>query len=122
MPDILYDKLSRELEEMIRSGKFGNKLPGIHKLAKILGANHITVRKAVELLIDRGELEVIPSRGTFVRENEKCARDPLVRSPGRLSARRWPRVFLFRKTLLVKTVALWYHPIDDTVFKEMFDR
>ena len=75
MPDILYDKLSRELEEMIRSGKFGNKLPGIHKLAKILGANHITVRKAVELLIDRGELEVIPSRGTFVRENENPVRN-----------------------------------------------
>ena len=75
MPDIRYDKLSRELEEMIRSGKFGNKLPGIHKLAKILGANHITVRKAVELLIDRGELEVIPSRGTFVRENENPVRN-----------------------------------------------
>ncbi|MBO4630735.1 MAG: GntR family transcriptional regulator, partial [Lentisphaeria bacterium] len=70
MPDILYEKLSGQLEKMIRNGKFGNKLPGVHRLAKILGANHITVRKAIELLIDNGCLEVIPSRGTFIREKE----------------------------------------------------
>ena len=70
-----YDKLSEQLERMIRSGAFGNKLPGIHKLARQLEANHITVRKAVERLIDRGLLEVIPSRGTFVLEQEKTARN-----------------------------------------------
>ena len=67
MPEIKYDKLCEQLERMIRDGAFGSRLPGIHTLAKQLGANHITVRKALELLIDRGLLEVIPSRGTFVR-------------------------------------------------------
>lgn len=74
MPEIKYDKLCEQLERMIRDGTFGTKLPGIHKLAAQLGANHITVRKALELLIDRGLLEVIPSRGTFVRLPEKNAR------------------------------------------------
>ena len=75
MPEIKYDKLCEQLERMIRGGTFGKKLPGIHKLARQLGANHITVRKALELLIDRGLLEVIPSRGTFVREQEKTVRN-----------------------------------------------
>ena len=75
MPDILYEKLSGQLEMMIRSGEFGSKLPGLHKLAKILGANHITVRKAIELLIDRGYLEVIPSCGTFIREKKNPVRN-----------------------------------------------
>lgn len=74
MPEIKYDKLCEQLERMIRDGTFGSKLPGIHKLAAQLEANHITVRKALELLIDRGLLEVIPSRGTFVREQEKAVR------------------------------------------------
>ena len=75
MPEIRYDKLCEQLERMIRDGTFGDKLPGIHKLAAQLEANHITVRKALELLIDRGLLEVIPSRGTFVREQEKAVRN-----------------------------------------------
>ena len=75
MPEIKYDRLCEQLERMIRDGAFGNRLPGIHTLAKQLGANHITVRKALELLIDRGLLEVIPSRGTFVREPEKAVRN-----------------------------------------------
>lgn len=75
MPEIKYDKLCEQLERMIRDGAFGNQLPGIHKLARQLDANHITVRKALELLIDRGLLEVIPSRGTFVREQEKAVRN-----------------------------------------------
>lgn len=75
MPEIKYDKLCTQLERMIRDGAFGNRLPGIHTLAGQLGANHITVRKALELLIDRGLLEVIPSRGTFVREPEKAVRN-----------------------------------------------
>ena len=75
MPEMKYDKLCEQLERMIRDGAFGNRLPGIHKLAGQLGANHITVRKALELLIDRGLLEVIPSRGTFVREQEKAIRN-----------------------------------------------
>ena len=75
MPEIRYDKLCEQLERMIRDGTFGDKLPGIHKLAAQLGANHITVRKALELLIDRGLLEVIPSCGTFVREQEKAVRN-----------------------------------------------
>ena len=74
MPEIRYDKLCEQLERMIRDGTFGDKLPGIHKLAAQLGANHITVRKALELLIDRGLLEVIPSRGTFVCKPEKNMR------------------------------------------------
>ena len=64
----VYRKLSSRIEDEIRRGAFrGGRLPGIHTLARRLGANHITVRKALELLAEKGILEVIPSRGTFLR-------------------------------------------------------
>ena len=75
MPEIRYDKLYEQLKRMILDGTFRNKLPGIHKLAKQLGANHITVRKAVEMLIEQGRLEVIPRCGTFIRKKEEPARN-----------------------------------------------
>ena len=75
MPEAIYDKLSVELEEFIRRNGLRGRLPGVHKLAKFLGVNHITVRKAVELLVEKGRLEVIPSRGTFVVEKAKRARN-----------------------------------------------
>ena len=63
----IYDKLSLRIEEEIRLGHFpGRRLPGVHTLARRLGANHITIRKALELLEEKGVLEVIPSRGTFL--------------------------------------------------------
>lgn len=75
MPEILYDKLCERLDKMILEGAFKEKLPGIHKLAKFLGANHITVRKAIDLLIEQGVLEVIPRRGTFLRKKENSPRN-----------------------------------------------
>ena len=75
MPEAIYDKLSVELEDFIRRNALRGRLPGVHKLAELLGANHITVRKALELLVEKGRLEVIPSRGTFVVEKAKRARN-----------------------------------------------
>ena len=75
MPEAIYDKLSVELEDFIRRNGLRGRLPGVHKLAELLGANHITVRKALELLVEKGRLEVIPSRGTFVVEKAKRARN-----------------------------------------------
>lgn len=75
MPEAIYNELSSRLEQYISEHGLTGKLPGLQKLAKILGANHITVRKAVELLVDRGRLEVIPSKGTFV-----CRKVPRLRN------------------------------------------
>ena len=50
MPEAIYNELSSRLEHYISEHELTGKLPGLQKLAKILGANHITVRKAVELL------------------------------------------------------------------------
>ena len=74
MPEAIYNELSSRLEHYISEHELTGKLPGLQKLAKILGANHITVRKAVELLVNRGRLEVIPSKGTFV-----CTKVPRLR-------------------------------------------
>ena len=64
----IYVKLSRRIEDEIRQGCFrGGRLPGVHTLSRRLGANHITVRKALLLLEEKGLLDVIPSRGTFLR-------------------------------------------------------
>ena len=75
MPEAIYDRLSVELEDFIRRNGLRGWLPGVHKLAELPGANHITVRKALELLVEKGRLEVIPSRGTFVVEKAKRARN-----------------------------------------------
>ncbi len=75
MPEAIYNELSVRLEKYISERELTGKLPGLHKLGKVLGANHITVRKAVELLVDKGHLEVVPSKGTFVCEKPSPRRN-----------------------------------------------
>ena len=74
MPEAIYNELSSRLEHYISQLELTGRLRGLQKHAKIQGANHFTVRKAVELLVNRGRLEVIPSKGTFV-----CTKVPRLR-------------------------------------------
>jgi LacI family transcriptional regulator, repressor for deo operon, udp, cdd, tsx, nupC, and nupG len=56
------------LEQRIVAGELaaGAVLPGEKRLARELGANHLTVRRALALLVDRGLVHTVPSRGTYV--------------------------------------------------------
>lgn len=64
------DRCTQKLREMIDSGKFskGMLLPSERVLAAELGVSRITLRKALEPLVQEGVLENQPGRGTLVSE------------------------------------------------------
>ena len=71
MAECKYIALSHKLEKYIADNDLHGRLPGTAKLAAILDANHITLRKAVKLLVENNKLSVIPNEGTFIVEQKK---------------------------------------------------
>lgn len=65
-----YRNVARQLFEKIRGGNFspGDALPSEQKLADRYGVSRITVRRAIEVLEEEGQVERQHGRGTFVRE------------------------------------------------------
>lgn len=65
---IRYKALAEAIRTMIRSQRMrrGDALPPERTLAQNLGANHLTVRKALRVLEAEGLLHTVPSRGSFV--------------------------------------------------------
>lgn len=63
-----YLELATDIRKFIGEKKLsgGDRLPSEKKLASILGANHITIRKALALLERDDLIYKIPSRGNFV--------------------------------------------------------
>ena len=75
MPDsqgakLRWQQVIADLEHAVRTGKYlpGHKLPSLKEMSGAMGLNHLTVRKAVLALAEKGVLEVRPSVGTFVSE------------------------------------------------------
>jgi GntR family transcriptional regulator len=64
----LYMQLAKSLRQQIVDGKLvtGEALPSERDLCDIMGASRVTVRKAIELLIDEGLLSRRQGSGTFV--------------------------------------------------------
>jgi GntR family transcriptional regulator len=58
----------RKLSEMLRRSSFppGSRLPGERELAARIGVSRSTLRKALDLLEDKGVLDRSPKRGWFV--------------------------------------------------------
>lgn len=61
-----YQQVSQELEAYIREKCPCGRLPGMLLLSKKLGVHHVTLKKAIRLLEDRGLLTIDGTRGTFV--------------------------------------------------------
>ncbi len=61
-----YQQVSKELEIFIREKCPFGRLPGMLLLSKELGVHHVTLKKAIRLLEDRGLLTIDGTRGTFV--------------------------------------------------------
>ena len=61
-----YKIVERALIKAIQEEKILDKLPGERTLAKEFGFSYMTVRKAINNLVNRGILYKVPSKGAFV--------------------------------------------------------
>lgn len=66
----LYEHIVSSIEDLIISGKLkpGDRLPPERELALTMEVGRGAVRESVKLLADRGLVQVLPGRGTFVSE------------------------------------------------------
>lgn len=73
-----YLQLARILRELIASGEYGPgaKLPTINDLVAETGLDVMTIRRAVRVLADEGLVDVIPGRGTFVKNETRQRPQP----------------------------------------------
>ena len=67
-PGRLYEKIVEQIEKRIITGdlKVGEKLSPERELAEQFGVSRTAVREAVKALQEKGLLEVLPGRGTFI--------------------------------------------------------
>ena len=56
------------IRQQIKQRKITDKLPGERTLASELGYSYMTIRKAIENLVDEGLLYKVPTKGTFVAD------------------------------------------------------
>src|SRR5437764_13647467 len=67
----LYRQVQAGLEEMIHANQRGKEMPlSDAQLAERFGVSRITVRRAVDELVDAGVLYRLQAVGTFVRRNK----------------------------------------------------
>ena len=67
----LYIQIKENLEEGIRSGKYpiDSKLPSENDLCNTFNVSRITIRKALDILENKGIIYSIHGKGTFVKAN-----------------------------------------------------
>ena len=61
-----YLLVEKYIKKAIKNKTIVNKLPGERTLAKELGFSYMTIRKAIDNLVNEGVLFKIPTKGTFV--------------------------------------------------------
>jgi GntR family transcriptional regulator len=66
----IYMQLALKLREQISDGQFssGDALPSERELCSLMGASRVTVRKAIEMLIEEGLLSRRQGSGTYVTQ------------------------------------------------------
>lgn len=72
----LYSQVIEKLREKILTGEYkvNSKLPSEVELMKIFDVSRVTLRKAIEGLVNDGIVEKVQGIGTFVREPQKVRR------------------------------------------------
>jgi GntR family transcriptional repressor for pyruvate dehydrogenase complex len=67
----LYEQIVQQIEESVISGalKDGDKLPAERELAHEFGVSRTAVREAIKALQEKGLVEALPGRGTFITQN-----------------------------------------------------
>jgi len=71
-----YLQAEKWIKNAIKQHKIDNKLPGERVLAKDLGMSYMTVRKAIDSLVEQGYLYRLPAKGTFVADRKAKAKLP----------------------------------------------
>ncbi|TYS50380.1 GntR family transcriptional regulator [Bacillus infantis] len=71
-PQPLYMQIRQMLKNDIQSGKYkpDEQIPTEAELCDIYNVSRITIRKAIEELVNEGTLTRVPRRGTFVTSNK----------------------------------------------------
>ncbi len=69
----LYEQVSHYLEIMIEKGTLspGSQIPSEQELCNLFNTSRITVRRAIKELSDKGILDVVHGKGTFVSARSK---------------------------------------------------
>ena len=66
-PVLAYVQLANDLARKIGTGELTGRLPSERDLASEYGVAYGTVRRAMEVLRERGLVESVHGRGTFVK-------------------------------------------------------
>ena len=61
-----YQKISEDLEQKIVAGEFENRLPGIIRLASQYRTGQATIKKAIQILIDKGFVVTNGNHGNMI--------------------------------------------------------
>lgn len=68
-----HEFIREHIRKSISSGRYTNKLPGERVLADKYGVSFLTVRRAMEELVESGLIERISGKGSFVRKERKLS-------------------------------------------------
>ena len=65
------------LVDAIRNGTYesGQKMPSLTELSKTIGISRMTVRQALQRLVNEGWLYTVPGKGTFVSKNPRLTQN-----------------------------------------------
>lgn len=71
-PSRLYEQIVRQIEEAVIQGtlKEGDQLPAERELAQQFGVSRTAVREAIKTLHEKGLVEALAGRGTFVTDGK----------------------------------------------------
>lgn len=68
----MYRRIADAIRAKINNGEYkvGEALPTEAQLREIFSVSRVTVRQAIKLLVENGELESVQGSGTYVKENK----------------------------------------------------
>ena len=72
-----YVVVENHIKKEIKNKSLVDKLPGERSLAKELGFSYMTIRKAIENLVNDGVLYKVPTKGTYVNKNKGAKKQTL---------------------------------------------
>lgn len=64
-----YQQVAAILRERIKMGTYTRRLPSARDLVAEFGVAQVTARKALAVLVEAGEAERSPGRGTYVKDS-----------------------------------------------------